>query len=408
VNKIAIGLTYLGGCLLPALFFAPQLWTKRELASGGLIAVMVAGSIAWANQRGHEYGLLLQLQMAVMVAIGIQLVGLALTQLWRRRDTVSLMLAIWLGSGFVFAAVLNWTVSARTFLPLVPVAAILIVRGLTRKAATASQPKTFFWPVAAAFAISLMIGAADYSLASSGREAAQELATKYPPGQGRLWFQGHCGFQYYLQKAGGTAVDFSQSVLPSGELMIVPANNSNLITPDPGDVEIIESPVFPTWTWLNTVSARTGAGFYGAGGLLPYVFGPTPAEQYFVCRASRLMDPLYFANHSLETSLVPPEVMNNLAWQLATSPDPKNRDGNEAVRLAERACKLTGYRETVMVGTLGAAYAEAGRFDEAIVTAEKACALATAANKPELLKINQQLLELYRQHLPFHEANKPE
>ena len=99
-----------------------------------------------------------------------------------------------------------------------------------------------------------------------------------------------------------------------------------------------------------------------------------------------------------------PDALNNLAWTLATSSTPELRDGTAAVKCGERACTLTGYRETVMVGTLGAAYAEAGRFDDAIATAQKACALATELGKPELLNINQQLLELYRQHQPYREA----
>jgi len=48
----------------------------------------------------------------------------------------------------------------------------------------------------------------------------------------------------------------------------------------------------------------------------------------------------------------------------------------QAVAYAERACELTHYGVTIFVGTLAAAYAEAGRFDDAIATAQKACALA--------------------------------
>ena len=79
-------------------------------------------------------------------------------------------------------------------------------------------------------------------------------------------------------------------------------------------------------------------------------------------------------------------------------------DGPRAVRFAERACELTQYGVTIMVGTLAAAYAEAGRFHEAVATAEKACALATAANNQRLLEKNRQLLELYRGGKPYREA----
>jgi protein O-mannosyl-transferase len=91
------------------------------------------------------------------------------------------------------------------------------------------------------------------------------------------------------------------------------------------------------------------------------------------------------------------EALNNLAWILATNPDPKLRDGARAVQLAERACNLTGFKQTAIVGTLAAAYAEAGRFTEAVATAEKACALAEKSGETELLKKNQELLGLYKE-----------
>jgi Flp pilus assembly protein TadD len=85
-----------------------------------------------------------------------------------------------------------------------------------------------------------------------------------------------------------------------------------------------------------------------------------------------------------------------LRTQLAF-PYPKLRDGARAVQLAERACNLTGFKQTAIVGTLGAAYAEAGRFTEAVATAEKACALAEKSGETELLKKNQELLGLYKE-----------
>ncbi len=102
-----------------------------------------------------------------------------------------------------------------------------------------------------------------------------------------------------------------------------------------------------------------------------------------------------------------PDALNNLAWTLATSEAAGLRDGAQAVKFAERACDLTHYQETIMVGTLAAAYAEAGRFDDAIATAQRACALASEHGEQELLKKNQELLELYRRHQPYRETVKP-
>ena len=97
------------------------------------------------------------------------------------------------------------------------------------------------------------------------------------------------------------------------------------------------------------------------------------------------------------------DALNNLAWVLAASPDDELRNGAEAVRLAERACELTHNGEPSFIGTLAAAYAECGRFPEAVTTAEKAEQIATSAGLTAVAAKNRQLLELYRVGKPYHE-----
>jgi tetratricopeptide (TPR) repeat protein len=96
--------------------------------------------------------------------------------------------------------------------------------------------------------------------------------------------------------------------------------------------------------------------------------------------------------------------LNNLAWMLATSPDNTLRNGTRAVELADRACELTEWKQAFMMGTLAAAYAEAGRFPEAIAMAEKARDKARADKLDEVVKRNEELLALYRAGKPYHEA----
>ena len=98
-----------------------------------------------------------------------------------------------------------------------------------------------------------------------------------------------------------------------------------------------------------------------------------------------------------------PEPLNNLAWLLATSSDDTLRDGAEAIRHAERACDLTGFKQTIMISTLAAASAEGGRFPEAVATAETAVRWGTAPGESQLTAINNQLLPLYRAGRPYHE-----
>jgi tetratricopeptide (TPR) repeat protein len=78
-----------------------------------------------------------------------------------------------------------------------------------------------------------------------------------------------------------------------------------------------------------------------------------------------------------------PSSMNLLAWLLATSPDDPLRDGPEAVRLAERACAATREQDPAFLRTLAVAYAEAGRFEDAIAAIDRAIERARAAGRPE-------------------------
>ena len=103
--------------------------------------------------------------------------------------------------------------------------------------------------------------------------------------------------------------------------------------------------------------------------------------------------------------LVPelPKALNNLAWILATHPDPKIRNGIEAVKFAERLCALSKYQSPVGLDTLATAYAEAGRFSDAVSTAQKAIGLVgPSANQAKILGMKSRL-NLYTQGKPYRD-----
>jgi len=88
---------------------------------------------------------------------------------------------------------------------------------------------------------------------------------------------------------------------------------------------------------------------------------------------------------------------NKLAWVLATSGDASIRDGAEAVRWAEKVCASTQYRAPETLDSLAAAYAEAGNFDKAVTTAEKAIQLSQERGSSEFAEEIRERLEVYRQ-----------
>jgi hypothetical protein len=110
---------------------------------------------------------------------------------------------------------------------------------------------------------------------------------------------------------------------------------------------------------------------------------------------------------ALKTLPRSPFLLSNLAFLLATCPDESLRNLPEATRLGEESCQLTHYRTPAFLSTLGVVYSETGRFNEAILMAEKACALATDPGDQPLVQKNQELLALYRAHRPYHELTKP-
>jgi protein O-mannosyl-transferase len=94
------------------------------------------------------------------------------------------------------------------------------------------------------------------------------------------------------------------------------------------------------------------------------------------------------------------DAKNNLAWILATCPDANFRNPSDAIRLAEEACRATNYSKASKLDTLGAAFASAGRFPEAIETAQKALGMADRS-QTELLKTIQEHLDMYGASKPY-------
>ena len=95
--------------------------------------------------------------------------------------------------------------------------------------------------------------------------------------------------------------------------------------------------------------------------------------------------------------------MNDLAWLLATSPFDELRDGKEAVRMAERARDITHGQEPAVLDTLGAAYAEIGKFSRATEATRKAIALASANNDISTVGALNMRLKEYGQNRPYRD-----
>jgi tetratricopeptide (TPR) repeat protein len=114
------------------------------------------------------------------------------------------------------------------------------------------------------------------------------------------------------------------------------------------------------------------------------------------------------AHYEKAIALAPedPHSRINIAWVLATAPDASIRDGIKAVEFAQQAMELSGGNDPKFLRTLAAAYAETGRFSEAITTAKQAMMTATMQGKTGLAHVLYGDVGLYRADVPLR-ATKP-
>jgi len=110
---------------------------------------------------------------------------------------------------------------------------------------------------------------------------------------------------------------------------------------------------------------------------------------------------------AMEIDAINQEAPNNLAWLLATSPQDNIRDAARAVELAERACEASHYKIPGMLDTLAAAYAEAGRFPEAVAAINRALDLLTPRQELVAEELRRRR-ELYQAGKPYREQPQGE
>jgi len=101
------------------------------------------------------------------------------------------------------------------------------------------------------------------------------------------------------------------------------------------------------------------------------------------------------------------DVLNDLAWLLATREPAHGGDPVQAMLLARRACELSGRENAQCLDTLAAACAAAGRYAEAVTSAQRALKLAEAARQTALAKNIRSRLELYRAGQPYRQPGNP-
>lgn len=281
-----IGLAFIGGCLAPALFLMPMLWKKWCAAFLGvaiLIACLALLDTSWLKpyttlRPGART--IIGIQLALWATTGISVLVLTVLEIKTSRDPKSFLLVLWMIGTFLFAVFLNWTINARSILPMAPALGIFIARRLERNFGTSFPTGKIALCMTAAAALAFYATEADCLIAMAVRQNVRSISAAYGQNIKAIHFQGHWGFQFYMSQAGASPLDFKSDILKPGDLIAIPTNNSNILPFGPGKAVLVEVYFEPGPPFLATLDEVLGAGFYSSIlGPVPFAFGPVSPEK---------------------------------------------------------------------------------------------------------------------------------
>ena len=288
ISTALTGLTFTGGCVAVAVFFMPLLWRKQILVAFAATAALIAAVLYFVGAKMEQFistdatsAMFVEIQIIFWAVGGIGVIALAGENLWSQRDSRAWLLALWVFGTFLFASVFNWTVNGRSILPMIPAVAILVVRRLERNSSAGRKAAKFAAPIALAASalLALLVARADYCFAVATRQTAVQTFARFGNEQKNFWFEGHWGFQYYMESLGFEALDVQRSQIKPGNILAIPENNTGIAPPKSEAVAKQEKIVVQGSTYLATMNVQTAAGFYASlRGPLPFAFGKVPPE----------------------------------------------------------------------------------------------------------------------------------
>jgi 4-amino-4-deoxy-L-arabinose transferase-like glycosyltransferase len=276
-------LTFTGGCLAGAVFLMPWLWGRRALVIFGAGTAVITGAVFLAGGMLRTdvpftagARIFAEAQTVFWTLGGLSVLALAGADFLKRRDAAAALLALWVFGTFFFTAFCNWTVNARSILPMAPAVGILLARRLGGTTRAANHSRSCGVVVSLAFSAALAgcVTESDFQLAIAVRQSARDTMARFGHHRAILWYQGHWGFQYYMDLLGAKALDMKSPQLQGGDFLALPLHNCCIFVPKPELVSSCELITVPGSQVLSTWSPDVGAGFYSSSpGPMPFAFG---------------------------------------------------------------------------------------------------------------------------------------
>ncbi len=313
IKKTLTGLSFLGGGYISILFFSFYLWGKRIFLYGilmftllvwGLVSLQVFNNPLFPIEKYQQFYLVLQFSLFCIA--GFQIFMLAALNYFHYRDEKSLFLLMWFSGTLFFTIFINWSVNARTLLPMIPIIGILVVRRLEHIKQDVNFVKIkYLLPLIPAAAISLLVTWSDVSWANNQKDVATKFNHELQHYNQKVWFQGHWGFQYYMESTIAFSLN-NKAQLQTGDLIITPSNNTNILPLTDSIFHLVDKVKLSICCQFRTMSRRYRAGFYADQlGELPFSINTKEYDEfdihivgYFNSRASAIDKYLLLKKHS--------------------------------------------------------------------------------------------------------------
>lgn len=289
LSQLFVGIVFLGGCFISLIFYAPRLWPLRTTQVAGVILLAIvpllsltSGGDKW--EKGWFF-----IHWAVFLVAGLQILALTILDIHQRRDAVAWLLAFWVLGVLIFAVFINWTVSGRSLLPMLPVVGILAARRLENQGIVPVADWRWIAPPVLAGILAVTVLAQDAAWANSIRVTSQRLMREYgnTSSGNTVWFQGAWGFQYYMQQQGAQKIQYDHFAVHAGDFIVIPMSGNNLSIPHQAEIQRVVEWRIPVSQYVITMNLKRNAAFYSSVfGSFPYFFG-SAEDVYLIYRAGQ-------------------------------------------------------------------------------------------------------------------------
>ena len=271
-------LTYLGGAFI---FPLSILWISFKYNKVYIWFFIILFSVAnlFFNLLGNSN--LKNLFFGVFISSSVMLIFIFAEHLRKTNfQNETFFLVMWFFLYFLFFASVSAIIAVRYLLPLLPPVIMLLVK-ISQDLSTRKVFLTI--TITAGIILSLFLTHSDYMLAGSYRDIAEYIKNNYA-GQ-NVYFTGHLGFQYYMEKNGFLAVDSNDKIYPKNSILVNPIFPvTQKIHKDVfKKLKFIEEKYVFTKNPFRTMNPWVNAGFHlNMYGLLPYSFSSDPLEAFII------------------------------------------------------------------------------------------------------------------------------